>query len=184
MNRPLEEISGGFRTDAHNAHHLLPMVYDELRRLAIIHLESERPNHTLQPTALVHEVYLRFAGQRSFGWHNRDQFFASAATTMRRILVDYARKKKADKRGGGRSPSALDESATVLLKRDLSLEALGDALDRLAAVDPRKSQVVELRMFAGLTVEEISSVLGIGARTVKREWAVAKAWLHSELKES
>lgn len=184
MNRPLNEICGDCPGAMDDAHQLLPLVYDELRRLALIHLESERPDHTLQPTALVHEVYLRFAGQRSFGWHNRDQFFASAATTMRRILVDYARKRKADKRGGGRIPSVLDESAAVLLERDFNIEALGDALDRLATVDPRKSQVVELRMFAGLTVEEISSVLGIGARTVKREWAVAKAWLYSELKES
>ena len=183
MNRPLDEICGNTPSTLGNAHQLLPMVYDELRRLALAHLESERPNHTLQPTALVHEVYLRFAGQRSFGWQNRDQFFASAATTMRRILVDYARKKKACKRGGGQLPSVLDETAAVLLERDFNIEALSDALDRLATVDPRKSQVVELRMFAGLTVEEISSVLGIGARTVKREWAVAKAWLYGELKE-
>ena len=103
---------------------------------------------------------------------------------MRRILIDYARKKKAYKRGGGQIPSVLDETAAVLLERDFNVEALGDALDRLATVDSRKSRVVELRMFAGLTVEEISTVLGIGARTVKREWAVAKAWLYSELKES
>jgi len=165
------------------ANHLLPLVYEELRRLASSHLEAERSDHTLQPTALVHEVYLKLAGQRTFGWENREQFFAAAATAMRRILVDHARKKKAGKRGGGIRPTVLDETITVFEKRDVDLVAMDEALNQLAAFDARKSHIVELRTFAGLTVEETAEILGISVRTVKREWALAKAWLRGELTE-
>ena len=138
---------------------LLPLVYDELRRLASAYLGTERTDHTLQPTALVHEVYLRMAGQRSFGWHNREQFFAAAATAMRRILVDHARKKKAGKRGGGTRPTVLDETIAVFEERKLDLVLLDDALRTLATFDERKSRVIELRVFAGLSVPETATVL-------------------------
>lgn len=166
------------------ANYFVPIAYDELRRLASSHLEAERVDHTLQPTALVHEVYLKLVGQRTFGWRNREQFFAAAATAMRRILVDHARRKKAGKRGGGTRLTALDETIGVFERRDVDLVAMDEALDRLGAFDLRKSQVVELRTFAGLTVEETASVLGIGVRTVKREWSLAKAWLRAELAET
>lgn len=158
---------------------LYPIVYTEMRKMASFLLRRERPDHTLQPTALVHEVYLRLTGERSIEWENRKHFFAVAARTMRRILVDHARKSNAVKRKGMRVTleSALaysDEQAGELLELD-------EALERLAGWDPRQSQVVELRFFGGLSDEETARVLGISTRTVKRDWSMARAWLYGQL---
>lgn len=160
---------------------LLPVVYDELRSLASMFLGHERANHTLQPTALVHEAYMRLIGQRSVGWKDRAQFFAAAATVMRRILVDHARAQKALKRGGGRAQTPLDEAVAVFEERAVDLVALDEALSRLAEMDERKARVVELRFFGGLTVAETAKVVDAPLRTVEREWTLAKAWLKAEL---
>jgi RNA polymerase sigma factor (TIGR02999 family) len=160
---------------------LLPIVYDELRRLASAYLGHERRDHTLQPTALVHEVYLRLVGQRCLGCEDRTQFFAAAATVMRRVLVDHARAKKASKRGGDQVKTALDAALACFEERAYNLIALEDALVRLAALDERKARVVELRFFGGLTVEETSRFLGVPVRTIEREWTLAKAWLRGQL---
>lgn len=160
---------------------LWPAVYDELRRLATNCLSSERADHTLQPTALVHEAYLRLIGQRSIGWDSRAQFFAAAAKAMRRILVDHARKRGAVKRGGLLQRTVLDETVAGFEERGTDLIQLSDAITRLAAVDQRKADIAELRVFAGLSVEDTASVLACSTRTVIREWAVAKAWLWGEM---
>lgn len=160
---------------------LLPVVYEELRRLASAYLNHERRDHTLQPTALVHEAYLRLVGQRSIGCEDRTQFFAAASTVMRRVLVDHARARKAAKRGGGRAKTSLDEALACFEERAYDLIALNDALARLASIDERKSRVVELRFFGGLTVKEVSDVVGAPVRTIEREWTLAKAWLRGEL---
>lgn len=160
---------------------LVPLLYDELRRLAGHFLREERPGHTLQPTALVHEAYLKLAGQRG-GFENKAQFMAVAAQAMRRILVDYARQRVASKRGGGLAPADL-EIATVgaTVEQSEELLAVDEALARLAAIDPQQASVVELRYFGGLTVDETAAALDIAPRTVKREWAMAKAWLRVEI---
>jgi RNA polymerase sigma factor (TIGR02999 family) len=160
---------------------LVPLLYDELRRLAGHFLREERPGHTLQATALVHEAYLKLAGQRA-GFENRAQFMAVAAQAMRRILVDYARQRVAAKRGGGIALTELDV-ATVGATAEQSQEllAIDEALEKLAAMDAQQGRVVEMRYFGGLTVEETASALGISPRTVKREWAMAKAWLRVEI---
>ena len=163
---------------------LLPTVYAELRRLALCYLSKERSDHTLQPTALVHEAYLRLVGQRSVGWEDRTQFFAAAATVMRRVLVDHARARNATKRGGGRRRTALDDVVTCFEERACDLVALNEALERLAAMDGRKAQVVELRFFGGFSVEEAAKFIGIPRRTAEREWTLAKAWLRGELHRS
>lgn len=162
---------------------LLPIVYEELRGLASAFLFRERNDHTLQPTALVHEAYMRLVGQREVGWEDRTHFFAAAATVMRRVLVDHARAKKAIKRGGDRKRTSLDEAVTRFEDRAYDLLGLNEALDRLAAVDKRKARIVELRFFGGLTVAETSTVLGTTTRTIEREWTLAKAWLRGELTE-
>jgi RNA polymerase sigma factor (TIGR02999 family) len=159
---------------------LVPLVYDELRRLAHYHMHGERPGHTLQTTALVNEVYLRLAGIKGLQWRDRAHFFAMAGTLMRRVLVDYARGQKRDKRGGGVLVTSLDGHA-VTAAPSVDLEALDDALERLAVVDPQQCKVVELRFFAGLSIEETAVALGISSATVKRDWTTAKAWLHHEL---
>jgi RNA polymerase sigma factor (TIGR02999 family) len=160
---------------------LVPIVYEELRRLAHHYMRGERPGHTLQTTALVNEVYLRLAGIDAMRWRDRAHFFAMAATLMRRVLVDYARQRVRDKRGGGVSVTSLDENA-VAPQPAVDIVALDDALERLAAADPQQSRVVELRFFAGLTVEETGEALGISPATVKRDWATAKLWLYNELR--
>lgn len=162
---------------------LLPLVYDELRRLAAHYLRGERANHTLQPTALVHEAYLRLVDINQMQWQNRAQFFGVAATLMRRILVDHARAHNADKRGSGETMIALDDAVSFFEKKDLDLLALDDALHELAAMDEQQSKVVELRFFGGLSVEETAEALSISPRQVKREWAVAKAWLHQQISQ-
>ena len=160
---------------------LLPLVYDELRRLAAGYLRRERPGHTLQPTALVHEAYLRMVDQSQVHWQNRAHFLGVAAQMMRRILVDHARGQKAEKRGGDFQKLSLDENIDVSGERAADLVALDEALERLAEFDPQKARVVELRFFGGLSVEETAEVLGVSAPTVKRQWRMAKAWLYGQV---
>jgi RNA polymerase sigma factor (TIGR02999 family) len=159
---------------------LIPRVYDELRRLARQRLRHERPGHTLQSGALVNEAYLRLTEQHVTAWGNRDQFFALASTLMRRILVDHARRMKADKRGGGLNVS-LDEALEIPVRQDVDLLALDAALRRLAEIDPQQSRMVELRFFSGLSIDETAAVLGISPATVSREWSAAKAYLFREV---
>lgn len=158
---------------------LVPLVQRELRQLAAAHLRRERPDHTLQPTALVHEVYLRLVGASDVSWQDRSHFFGIAARLMRQILVDHARRRRAAKRGGLATRVTLDDDVAV--ERNLDVEALDEALARLAELDPRQGRVVELRFFGGLGVEETAEVLRISPTTVKREWRTARAWLYREL---
>jgi RNA polymerase sigma factor (TIGR02999 family) len=159
---------------------LVPLVYDELHRLAHRHMSGERPGHTLQTTALVDEAYLRLVDQKVH-WQNRSHFFAIAAQTMRRILVDYARQRRFAKRGGASQQVDFDEAMLMARERSTELLALDDALKRLAEFDERKSRVVELRFFGGLTVDETAKVLGISPNTVDRDWSTARAWLYKEV---
>jgi RNA polymerase sigma factor (TIGR02999 family) len=159
---------------------LVPIVYEELRRLAHHYMRGERDDHTLQTTALVNEVYMRLAGIDAMRWRDRAHFFAMAGTLMRRVLVDYARQRAREKRGGGLSVTSLDEHA-IAPQPAVDVVALDEALERLAAVDPQQSRVVELRFFAGLSVSETAEALGISPATVKRDWATAKLWLYNEL---
>lgn len=159
---------------------LVPIVHEELRRLAHHYMRGERRGHTLQTTALVNEAYLRLAGIDGLRWRDRAHFFAVAATLMRRVLVDYARRRGRGKRGAGVAVISLDENA-IAAGPAVDVVALDDALQRLSAVDPQQGRVVELRFFAGLSVEETAEVLGISPATVKREWATAKLWLYDEL---
>jgi len=161
---------------------LIPLVYGELRRMAAGYMRRERTGHTLQATALVHEAYLKLLGQHSVDWQNRAHFFAIAAQVMRRVLIDHARSHVRDKRGGGREAVPLDEALVFSPERSMDFLALDSALERLAEVDSRQARIVELRFFGGLTVEETAEVLSISPKTVKRDWSVAKAWLHGELK--
>jgi RNA polymerase sigma factor (TIGR02999 family) len=160
---------------------LTPLVYAELRRLASRFLRRERPDHTLQSTALVHEAFLRLVDQRSVQWQNRAHFFGVAAQLIRRILVDYARSRQTAKRGADAIKLSLDEALGVTERRDLDLVALDDALNNLARLDPQQSRIVELRFFTGLSIEETAEVLGVSPATVKREWVTAKALLYREL---
>jgi RNA polymerase sigma-70 factor (ECF subfamily) len=160
---------------------LLPIVYDELRRQAARYLRRERPGHTLQTTALIHEAYLRLIDQKSVHWQNRAQFFGIAAQMMRRILVDHARTKHRAKRGGSDIRVSLTDATKVTKDPDLDLVELDEALNRLAEIDPQQSRIVELRFFSGLNVEETAAALQISPATVKRDWKVAKAWLHREI---
>jgi RNA polymerase sigma factor (TIGR02999 family) len=159
---------------------LLPIVYEELRRLAHRYMRGERRGHILQTTALVNEAYLRLAGIDAIRWRDRAHFFAMAATLMRRVLVDYARRGARAKRGGGVSVTSIDENA-IGKGPAVDVVALDEALERLAAADPQQSRVVELRFFGGLSVEETAQVLGVSPATVKRDWVTAKLWLYNEL---
>jgi RNA polymerase sigma factor (TIGR02999 family) len=161
---------------------LMPLVYDELRRLASRYLRNERAGHTLQTTALVHEAYLKLVDQKNGTWENRVQFFAAAAQVMRHILVDYARSRRAFKRGGEYCRLSLDEAFISSQEKDPDLLTLHEALNSLGAIDTQQSRVVELRVFGGLTVEETAEALEISPRTVKREWSMAKAWLHKQMR--
>jgi RNA polymerase sigma-70 factor (ECF subfamily) len=163
---------------------LIPLVYDELHKLASRYLRRERRDHTLQTTAVVHEAYLKLVNQRNANFENRLHFFAVAAQIMRRILVDYARRHHASKRGGDLYKLSLDEALVTSEEKGADLLALDEALDRLAAIDPRQSRVVELRVFAGLTLEETAQALNISPSTVRREWSMAKAWLHRQIKNN
>jgi RNA polymerase sigma factor (TIGR02999 family) len=160
---------------------LVPLVYDELRRLARYYLASQRSDHTLQSTAVVHEAYLRLAGRDNVHWENRSHFFAVAAQLMRRILVDHARKRNAAKRGGAHLTLLVDEAVGPSSQRELDLVALDDALKALAELDERQSRIVELRFFGGLSIEDTSRILEISPATVKREWSTARAWLYEEI---
>jgi RNA polymerase sigma factor (TIGR02999 family) len=162
---------------------LIPLVYDELRRLARRRLWRERPDHTLQSAGLVNEAYLRLARQDAAQWQNRAHFFGVAAQMMRHILVDHARNRLAAKRGAGAPRLSLDPEIAVPQKPEVDLVALDDALNKLAGLDPQQSRLIELRFFGGLSIEETAVVLGISPATVKREWATARAWLQRELKK-
>ena len=160
---------------------LMPLVHDELHRIAGRYLRRERQGHTLQTTALINEAYLRIVDQKSVNWQSRAHFFGVAAQMMRRILVDHARSHLYAKRGGGAQKLALDEAIAKPQERDLDLVALDDALTGLAEIDPQQSRIIELRFFGGLTIEETAEVLSISPATVKREWNMAKAWLYGEI---
>lgn len=174
----LIDLAGG---DEQALEQMTPLVYQELRRLARYYLRRERPGHTLQPTALVHEVYFRLIDQRRVNWRNRAQFLGLAASMMRRILVNHARDRAAAKRGGGAEKVSLRFADEPAERAGVDVLALSRALDRLAANDERKGRVVELKFFGGLTTEEIGHVLDISAATVEREWSFARAWLYQEL---
>lgn len=156
---------------------LIPLVYPELHRLARYYMRRERKGHTLQTSALVNEAYLKLVDHKGMRWQNQAHFYAVAAQAMRRILVDHARSRGYTKRGGGARTVELDEAATVAQEQAADLVALDDALTNLAAIDPRKSRIVEMRYFGGMSVEETASILGVSAITVMREWRMAKVWL-------
>ena len=177
----LREWSQGDET-AHEK--LMPLVYAELRKMAHRHMASQNPGHTLQTTALIHEAYMRLVNQPEKEWQSRSHFFAVASRAMRHILVDYARSKQAEKHGGGTLELSLDEALTVSQERAAEMVALDDALQELARIDQRKCQVVELRFFGGLSVEETAEVLNVSPVTVMRDWSMAKAWLHRELSKA
>lgn len=161
---------------------LVPIVYEELRRQASRYLRRERAGHSLQTTALIHEAYIRLVDQRNVHWQNRAHFYGIAAQLMRRILVDHARTRTRAKRGGSGIRVSLDEATTITTSKDVDIVALDEALGRLAEIDQQQSRIVELRFFSGLNVEETAEVLRISPATVKREWRMAKAWLHREIR--
>ncbi len=180
VTRILSAIEQG---DPHAAEQLLPLVYDELRKLAAQKLAQEKPGQTLQATALVHEAYIRLIGQdQGRSYKDRSHFFAAAATAMRRILIDNARRKRTRKRGGGVQPRPIEEVAAP--EPGQQLLALDEALEKLATIDPAKAKLVELRYFAGLTGEQAAEVLGISPTTADRHWAYARAWLRAEVRGS
>jgi RNA polymerase sigma factor (TIGR02999 family) len=184
---PVSEITEqlkrwGNRHDAEGNNTLINLVYQELHRQAHRYLQRERAGHTLQTTTLVNETYLKLLEQKSVIWESRSHFFALAATMMRRILIDYAKSKKRVRRGGANSDLPLDEALSVAVSdTDYDLLALDEALDRLAEKDESLAKIVELRFFSGLDVPETAEILGVSESTVKRDWAMAKAWLHREL---
>jgi RNA polymerase sigma-70 factor, ECF subfamily len=175
----LKKLAGG-NQDA--ANELAPMIYQELHRLAVGHLRHERPNHTLQPTALVHEAYLKLVVQRNADWQSRAHFLAVASNLMRRILVDYARRHLRGKRGAGQAKLSLDQVLLVSGNRSAETLALDESLIRLKKMDARQARIIELRYFGGLTVDEVAKVLDRSPTSVRREWNSAKAWLYGELK--
>ena len=179
--RPTELLLAWNRGDARAFDQLVPLVHAELRRLARRYMARERPDHTLQASALVNEAYLRLIDLKQMQWHNRAHFFAMSARVMRRILVDVARSKRYDKRGGGAPRVSLDEALLVSPEKGQDLVTLDAALSALEAAHPRKSQVVELRFFGGLSLEETAETLQVSIDTVKRDWRFAKLWLLSEL---
>lgn len=178
VTRLLVQWQGG---DAGALERLIPLVYAELRRIAHRHMRDERPNHPLQTTALVHEAYLRLIDVNRVNWQSRNQFYAVSARMMRRVLVDEARKRDADKRGGDASHVALDEALLPAPERGADVLALDQALEHLEQLDERKARVVELRCFAGLSVEETAAALDVSQETVFRDWRMAKLWLRREL---
>jgi RNA polymerase sigma factor (TIGR02999 family) len=180
VNRLLRDWGGG---DQQALERLMPLIYNELRQMAHRCLYRERPGHTLQTTALVHEAYLKLIDQRDARWQNRAHFFAIASQAMRRILVDSARRHTAVKRGGPAENLSLDEAANVSVEPDPILLPLDEALSRLAELDGQQSRIVELRYFGGLTIEETAEVLGLSKDTVKNEWAMARAWLREALSD-
>jgi RNA polymerase sigma factor (TIGR02999 family) len=179
----ITRLLGQLRAGNHDvAAQLVPLIYDELRRIAGAQMRRERPSHTLQATAVVNEAYIRLAGDKDIQWQNRAHFFAIAAVTMRRVLLDYARQRHAGRRGGeGARKVDLDANLLVCDDRLEDVVALDQVLSRLSVMDPDQGRIVELRFFAGLNVEETAEVMGISTSTVKREWRLAKAWLDREL---
>lgn len=174
-------LHGAQRGDRESLDDLLPLVYDELKRIAAYKLSLERHNHTLQATALVHEAYMRLIDQHSVNWNNRAHFFAIASEMMRRILVNYAEGRNAKKRNEGQTLISLDVAGEVAADSEIDLIFLDNALKELAEFDPTQARVVELKFFGGLTNEEAAEVLGVSDTTVKREWRMARAWLASRL---
>jgi RNA polymerase sigma factor (TIGR02999 family) len=169
------------RGDARSADRLLPLIYTELRALASKYLKGERPGHTLQPTALVHEAYLRLIRIEEVDWEGKTHFFAMAAREMRRVLVDHARRRDADKRGGGAERMTFSEGVGLVEDRVIDVIALDEALRVVEARNPRRARVAELRIFAGLQIDEIATALGITARAAKEDWRMARAWIGREL---
>ncbi len=178
----ITQLLGRFRHGDREAEgELLPVVYGELRRLAENNLRRERRNHTLSPSALVHEAYLRLAGSDQPDWHDRAHFFAVAARVMRQVLVDYARRRQAHKRGASFEIINVDAELPFAESKSSELLALDEVLNRLELQDTRQSKIVEMKFFAGLTFEDIADILGVSSKTVKREWTMARAWLHREI---
>lgn len=162
---------------------LMPLIYNELHQRAAAYMRDERAGHTLQPTALVHETYLKLVEQHRASFKNRAHFMAVAAKLMRRILIDHARARLCSKRGGGQSPDSWDEALAIQINSQEKLLAVNEALENLHVLDPRQEEIVEMRFFGGLTVEETAEALGVSVRTVEREWTVARAWLYCQLME-
>jgi RNA polymerase sigma factor (TIGR02999 family) len=178
VTRILSAIEGG---DSKAADQLLPLVYQELRTLAACKMAHEAPGQTLEPTALVHEAWLRLTGDPHQQWEGRGHFFAAAAEAMRRILIDIARRKRAVRHGGGQARLDIEELQLAAVTKDDELLAVNEALERFAAVDAEKAELVKLRYFVGLTIPQAAKVLGISEPTAKRQWAYARAWLHREI---
>jgi RNA polymerase sigma factor (TIGR02999 family) len=176
-----ELLVGWSNGDKEALDRILPIVYDELRKQAARYLRRERVGHTLQTTALIHEAYIRLVDQKNVRWQNRAHFFGISAQLMRRILVDHARSKRRAKRGGSDIRVSLDDAHLITKETELDIIAVDEALERLAKIDEQQSKIVELRFFSGLTVEETAEVLNISPATVKRDWSMAKAWLHREI---
>lgn len=185
MEKPITQLLQELRNgDRQTMDEILPLVYDELRRLAKSYLNRERSNHTLQPTALVHEAYLRLIGQKEIEWQNRAHFFGISARLMREILIEYARGRNRQKRGGEfKTQIALDENISFAEQNQLDVVAVDDALSKLEKLDERQAKIVEMKFFGGLTVEEIAEVLSISPATVKREWSSAKLFLYKTLND-
>jgi len=169
------------RGDKQAEQDLLPLIYNELRRIAAHHLRQERPNHTLQATALVHEAYLRLIGLTDIDWQSRTHFFGVAAQVMRHVLTDYARQRQAEKRGGGQAHLPLEEGLNVSAEQCALIGELDSALQRLERLNARQAKVVELRFFSGLKEEEIADLLMVSVRTVRRDWTIARAWIYGEI---
>ncbi|MCC6234268.1 MAG: sigma-70 family RNA polymerase sigma factor [Verrucomicrobiales bacterium] len=180
MTRIMNAVQLG---DPGAAGELLPLVYEQLRHMAAARMQREAPGHTLQPTALVHEVWLRLTGGGQHGWENRTHFFAAAGEAMRRILVDHARRKRSQKRGGAAIHEALDEDALALTVEPEELLAVHEALDELAVNDPQAAQLVKCRYFIGMTMEEASTALGMSKRSAEGLWTYARAWLQRSIRE-
>lgn len=178
ITRILRAWSGGNREAVDD---LMPLVYDELHKVAAQYLRKQRPDHTLQPTALVNEAYLKLVDISNVSWEDRAHFFAVASQTMRHVLVDHARGRNREKRGGGAQKVSLDEAMAFVDNNEVDVLMLDDAMRALAEIDEQQSRIVELRFFGGLTVEETALVLRISPATVKREWRIAKAWLHKRM---
>jgi RNA polymerase sigma factor (TIGR02999 family) len=170
------------QSDPPAANELLSLVYEELRRLAAAKMAAEAPGHTLQPTALVHEAWLRLGGGSNQKWNDRTHFFAAAAEAMRWILVDKARRKRTQRHGGGQQRVEMPELASAVLESDDKVLVVNEALEKFAALDPQKAELVKLRYFVGMTLEQAAEALGLSERTAKRYWAFARAWLHEEIK--
>jgi RNA polymerase sigma-70 factor, ECF subfamily len=178
ITRLLSAAASGERKDLDA---LMGALYADLRRLAVSHLGRERGNHTLQPTALVHEAYVKLVDQRNTAWKDRLHFFAVASRIIRRILIDHARARHAERRGGGRTMISIGERDVPAPEREVDLLALDEALEELAELDPQQAKIVELRYFSGCTVEEVAEIMGVGKRTVDRDWQAARAWLFVRL---